>query len=111
MKMLPHFPFIMTFPRDDKIIKNCKLLSICQNYVSWQETGWLGNWYERETFPGKSFLYFIFCIVCTHVLLTFKKLINSWLCLKITNITAKTSYVGENLPLSAKNDKIEPDKL
>lgn len=57
------------------------------------------------------YVYFKFCILGTHVLLTLKKLINSWLCLKITNIIAETLYVGENLPLSAKNDKIKPDKL
>lgn len=58
------------------------------------------------------FVYFKFCTVCTHVLLlTLKKLINSWLCLKITNITTETLYVGENRPLSAKDDKVEPDKL
>lgn len=45
------------------------------------------------------FVYFKFCILCAHVLLTLKKLMNSWLCLQITNITAKTLYVGENLPL------------
>lgn len=56
------------------------------------------------------FVYLKICIVCTYISPTFKKLINSWHSLKITN-TAKTLYVGENLPLSAKNDKIEADKL
>lgn len=49
-------------------------------------------------------------MLCAHMYYLLKKLINSWLYLKITNI-AKTLYVGENLPLSAKNDKIEADKL
>lgn len=40
------------------------------------------------------FVYFKFCIVCVYVLPTLKKLISSWLCLKLTNI-AKTLYGGE----------------
>lgn len=103
-----YFNFSKRLHNNKELWIDVYLPKLCDRVGDWVAGGLI--WERDLIFILSHFVYFKFCIVCTYVLPTLKKLINNWLCLKITN-TAKTLYGGETLPLTAKNDKIEADKL
>lgn len=99
----------MTFLRGYTTIRNYNPVSLPKLRDVEGDLGMRAGLKGRLPCRGQSFVYFQICIVHMHLLPALKILISSWLYLKITTI-AKALDRGENLPLSAKNDKNEADK-